>query len=172
MIARRHLTRVRVGGGQVSSPTPIGDHFDHVVRGEAQRSSPGNPKHRRHRHRGGEWDAWFALPRRKRRILIGARFARRNAMWPDELADMIERNHPNLDGPPLDWFYRTAFEVLRERRAARNRDRHLRVARQSGHSTYYRRRAALAVEAGYPSFWQYRKAKWSPTVDRQLEDAA
>jgi len=156
----------------LTSPTPIGDHFDHVVRGEAHRSSPGRQKQRRHRRRGGEWDAWFALPLRKRRILIGAGFARRDAMWPDDLADMIERNHPNLTGPPLDWFYRTAFEVLQERRHARNRDRHLRVANQTGHPNYYRRRAALAVEAGYPSFWRYRKAKWSTSSDRQLEDVA
>lgn len=149
----------------MSSPTPIGDHFDRIVRGEAHRSSPG-------RHPGGEWDAWFALRRRSRRILTGAGFARRNAMWPDDLADMIERNHPNLDEPALDWFYRTAFEVLRERRHARNRARHLRVANQSGHSTYYQRRQALAVDAGYPSFWQYRKAKWSPPADRALKDAA
>ena len=86
--------------------------------------------------------------------------------------DMIERNHPNLDGEPLDWFYRTTFQVLAERRSARNRDRHLRVARQSGHSTYYLRRAALAVEAGYPSFWQYRKAKWHTTAIATFEDAA
>jgi hypothetical protein len=155
----KRRSRLRVGGGQVSSPTPIGDHFDRIVRGEAHRSSPGR-RPSPGRHRGGEWDGWFALPRRKRRILIGAQFARRNAMWPDDLADMIERNHPNLDGDPLEWFYRTTFQVLRERRAARNRDRHLRVARQSGHATYYQRRAALAAEAGYPSFWHYRKSKW------------
>ena len=148
------------------SPTPIGDHFDHVVAGEAHRSSPG-------RYPGGEWDAWFALPRRKRRILIGAGFARRHGMWPDDLADLIERRHPNLDEPPLEWFYRTTFQVLRERRAARNRDRHQRVASQSGHVSYYRRRAALAVEAGYPSFWQYRKAKWHDhTPVATFEDAA
>lgn len=165
LMRRRHLSRCRVGGGIVSSPTPIGDHFDLVVRGEAHRSSPGG-------HAGGEWDAWFAMPTRKRRMLIGARFARRNGMWPDELADMIERNHPNLAGEPLEWFYRTAFEVLRERRSAHNRDRHLRVARQSGHPTYYRRRCALAVAAGFVSFWQYRKAKWSDTPHAELEDAA
>lgn len=146
------------------TPTPIGDHFDLVVRGEAHRSSPG-------RHPGGEWDAWFALPRRQRRVLIGAGFARRNAMWPDDLADMIQRNHPNLGGPPLEWFYRSAFDVLRERRHARNRDRHLRLAKRSGHRTYYERRAALAVEAGFVSFWHYRKTKWGAPVDR-FEDAA
>jgi hypothetical protein len=103
--------------------------------------------------------------------LIGAGFVRRNAMWPDDLADLIERNHPNLDGPPLEWFYRTTLQVLRERRHARNRDRHLRVAKQSGHPTYYQRRAALAVEAGFVSFWHYRKIKWSSPSD-SFEQAA
>lgn len=145
--------------------TPIGDHYELVVRGEAHRSKPG-PR------RGGEWDPWFALPRRQRRILIGARFARPDAMWPDDLADLIVRNHPNLDTEPLDWYYRTSLQVLRERRAARNRDRHLRVATESGHATYYRRRAALATAAGYPTFWQYRKTKWHRTDKEQLEEAA
>lgn len=154
----------------MSSPTPIGDHFDHVVRGEAHRSSPGRYRHRRGRRRGGEWDPWFELAPRKRRVLIGARFARAGGMWPDDLADMIERNHPNLDGDPLEWFYRTAFQVLDERRRAHNYDRHRRVARQSGHPTYYQRRAELAREAGYISFWHYRSVKWGR--QSTLEDAA
>lgn len=135
--------------------TPFGDRFELVLQAEAHRSAPG-------RHPGGEWDAWFALPRRTRRVLIGARFARRGGLEPDVLADLIVRNHPNLGGElPLEWFYRSCLEVLAERRRARHRDRHLRVAVESGHGSYYERRCALAVAAGFPSFWAYRRGKWS-----------
>jgi hypothetical protein len=138
------------------TPTPIADHLELVVQGEAHRSRCG-------RHPGGEWDPWRSLTARKRHTLIGARFARPNALWPDELADLINRRHPGLNGTdPLEWYFRTCFEALNELRHARNRDRHTRIAEQTGHATYYRRRQALAVDAGYRSFWQYRQSQWGP----------
>lgn len=139
------------------TPTPIGDLFDLVVQGEAHASSPG-------RHPGGEWDPWFALPRRTRRILIGARMARSGALMPDQLADLIVRRHPCLDEPPLDWYFRTALAAIQERRYASNRDRHQRLAwggsfTPGAFRTYYRYRDARVREMGFCSLWHYRKAK-------------
>lgn len=124
--------------------TPIGDRFDQVIGAEAHASSPTvKGKH------GGEWDAWYALPRRTRRRLIGAGFARKGAMEPDVLADLITRQGVTDDyREALDWFYRTAIAALDERQRERRRVRRVPFVDRN----------AKAIAQGYLSFWQYRKA--------------
>jgi hypothetical protein len=79
-------------------------------------------------------------------------------MAPDQLAHIIDQ-HKSFPGygEALEWFYRTALASIREQQYARNVDRHRRVARQSGHPSYYARRVALAQAQECPSLWAYRK---------------
>ncbi len=136
--------------------TPIGDEFERITEGEIARSSPG-------RRPGGEWDPWFALAPKTRRRLIGAGFAGLVALEPDVLADIIERNHPGLDGEePMAWYYRTALKVMVERRTASKLHRRNRLTRTAGYKTEYEHRTRQARAAGYDTFWQYRQARqWS-----------
>lgn len=139
----------------MTTPTPLCDLLDHVLRGEAHRSNAPSK-------RGGEWDAWFALPQRSRRRLIGARWARFGALPPDVLADRI-RDVIAVDDP-LVWFYRTALAAIDERQRAANVDRHVRVAVDGGDVSYYARRTRLVQQVGHPSLWHYRVARgWSVT---------
>jgi len=137
------------------TPTPICDLLDSVIGVESHATRPSG-------RAGGEWDQWRALPRRHRRVLIGAGFATPHGMAPDVLADFIIARR--CDGAEhydeaLAWFYRTALAAVRERRAAANRDRHERVAKQHGQPTYYAHRTEYVRQLGHASLWHYRKAK-------------
>lgn len=133
--------------------TPIGDELERVTEGETHRTSAG-------RHRGGEWDAWYHLPLRTRQRITGAGYARRYGRPPDELADIITHNKPDVADDPLGWFYRQTLRALTERRQAARRDRRLRLAAAHGHRTEYEYRVAQARAAGFDTFWQYRQHRW------------
>lgn len=78
---------------------------------------------------------------------------------PDVFADLLRRYAGSQVEPdPIDWFLRTATRAVREAQAAANLDRHRRVARSTGHKTYYAHRDAWCRLHGYPSLWAYRKA--------------
>lgn len=153
-----------VSGGQ---DTPITDLLYEVTGGEPMPTwnrQRGRLEWGQRRVAGGEWDYIRELPLRTRRVLTGAGYMRLRAMYPDEFAELL-RNHPatNLEGAcDTDchaWFVRHALAAIRERRTAHHYNRHLAVARASGHRTYYARRVELVGELGYPSLWAYRKAQ-------------
>lgn len=96
-------------------------------------------------------------------------------MVPDVLADFIDaRLH--TDDNPLDWYYRTALAAIEEVRAARNRDRHLQLAKRYELPSYYQYRTIIVQEAGYKSLWHYRQEqgwgenrspRWKPRLHLQ-----
>jgi hypothetical protein len=143
--------------------TPIGDML--YALGEPL---PTWNRHRGHlgmdgkRKPGGEWDYIRALPIRTRRRLTGAGFMAREAMRPDEFADMLRRNVPHLadlgDTDCHAWYVKHALLALTERRQAEHHDRHLAYALASGAPSYYALRDQRARAAGYRSFWHQRKA--------------
>lgn len=144
------------------TPTPITDRLRAVVGAEAHASSPT----RTHDHagrrveRGGEYDAWYALPARSRRRLIGAGWARKGAMQPDELADLIARNGgPSDYREALEFYYRLALLAIDERRRAYEIDTRNARAKAAGQPSYFHYRNQQARAAGHASLWQYRKSK-------------
>jgi len=151
------------------SDTPIGDMLLNAVGNEPL------PTWNRNRGRigmdgkrkpGGEWDYIRSLPIKTRRRLTGAGYMAKNAMAPDEFADMLRNNVPHLAGRGDTechaWFVKHALLALTERRRADRYDRHLAYARSRGAPSYYALRNAEAFLDGYDSLWQMRKAKgWS-----------
>jgi hypothetical protein len=148
------------------SDTPIGDMLYDAIGGEPM------PTWNRNRGRinadgkrvaGGEWDYIKSLPIRTRRRLTGAGFMSLYAMNPDEFADLIRNNAPNMGGRGdtecHQWYVRHALLALDERRRAEHYDRHLAYARARGSSTYYELRDWEARQRGYRSYWHYRKAR-------------
>ena len=115
----------------------------------------------RRRHAGGEWDSLAAAPLRLRRRLAGAGMLRRDGMKPDVFCDMLRRYVGSECEPdPIAWYLREATRAIRERRTAVDREARLRLARRNGLHSYYEWRLVQAIEAGYDSFWEYRKSRW------------
>lgn len=134
--------------------TPITDLLELVVGGERIATSA-RPAARR----GGEWDAWYAVPLRKRQRLTGAGWARRRGMAPDQLADVIRQTYPHLsDSECVEWYVRTALLAIDESRRARRAARTARFCARIGARSYYAYRDVRCVLAGWPSFWAWRKA--------------
>lgn len=135
-------------------PTPITDRLARILNGDAHASAP------RVRPHGGEWDAWFALSRRQRRILIGARYARATGRQPDVLAAIIRAHGGATDErDALAWFYQEALAAVVERRRAAHWTRHAKVARRHGHVTYFAYRQALARAEGHASYRERRRMR-------------
>lgn len=143
--------------------TPRADHLDAVVGGNRHATSPARPKP------GGEWDAWYALPRKSRHRLIGSRFCAAGGLQPDVLALLIEAETGQDWRHCLAWFYREALASIREERASRDRRSHDQLARRHQFPTYYLYRTHLVRQLGYPSLYAYRKAMGWDGHDRQPE---
>jgi hypothetical protein len=149
--------------------TPIGDMLYITTGGEPMPTWNRNRGHLSmdgKRKPGGEWDYIRALPIKTRRRLTGAGYMAKNAMQPDDFADMIRRNGPNTgrlsDYECHAWYVSMALRALTERRRAEHRDRHLAYARSRGAPSYYALRNAEAFLDGYDSLWHKRKAMgWS-----------
>jgi len=151
------------------SATPVGDMLHSVLGGEPMPTWNRNRGHRGmdgKRKPGGEWDYIRALPLKTRRRLTGAGYMAKNAMSPDDFADMIRRYAPGMgsagDTECHAWYVKHALLALTERRQADRYDRHLAYARSRGAPSYYALRNAEAFLDGYDSLWHKRKAKgWS-----------
>ena len=139
-----------------STPTPIYDRLVWIIGGETLATYHGQT--------GGEWDCLRDIPLRRRQALTGAGWMSRWGAAPDVFADLLRSYGPSdVEGlavgmDPIEWYVREAWRATIERRYAVNRDRHRRLAKRAGKSSYYAYRDARAVEAGYESLWHYRKA--------------
>lgn len=147
------------------TPTPITDRLAHVIGGEAHATTPADDK-----RAGGEWDAWYALPRRTRKRLTGAGYARRGAMQPDVFADLLRsRGFGDDYRQALERFYGEALLAIIETRRARTNNSRARQAKATGHRSYFALRNARAVALGYRSFWHLRatiaKGEHQPTTE-------
>lgn len=123
----------------------------------------------RPRQQGGEHDYLATMSARMLRRLRGAgwlvRWDHPAAAAPDVLhrvALEVGAPHTRTIEEFVQWYVRTASLAIRESRTLAHRRRHAAVAKAGGDESYYARRARLAIEAGYPSFWAYRQAHgWS-----------
>lgn len=129
--------------------------LDRVLGGEALASSPT-------RHTMPEWESYLLnLPKRTLRRLRGARYMRRGAMQPDELADLICARVPGIDNDSdaMAWYVKTCLVAIDERRTIARRRRHGKLARRNGYRNYYEYREAKAKERGYASVYAERMAR-------------
>lgn len=118
---------------------------------------------------GGEYDALSNQPTRRLRRLRGAGWLGvRGGVTIDVLWHTAQESGlvPGIDTiDTIDafwsWYLRTAEAAVLEGQAHRNRARHDRLAEKPWWATrasYYNRRDRLARDAGYGTFWKYRKA--------------
>lgn len=128
------------------------DELDRVMGGDAIASRPAA-------RAGGEWDALRALPKRTRRVLIGAGYLRPHGLQPDVAADLIQAAVPGVGSvdEAIGWYVRTCIAAIAESRTAAGRRRRAQLARRSGHATYYAYRNEWARSRGHRSVWHMRR---------------
>lgn len=137
--------------------TPATDDIERVLGANRLLSMP--PKRRP--QLGGEWDALLSIPNRTRRTLIGAGFLTSTGLKPDVAAECISAGVPGVEttDDAVEWYVRTALVSIAEQRRVRHSVRHHRFAVRQGAVSYFDYRDTVAVLAGFPSLWHYRKAK-------------
>lgn len=135
------------------TPTPIGDRLAEWSQGNAMAT------YRADRHTP-EFDPYTEFSRRDLRRLTSARYLTATGERPDVMADLLwKAGGDQVTDDPVAWYLTEALRALAERRAARNRDRHIAVARRNGHQTYYQHRNEYARSLGYGSLWDMRRRK-------------
>jgi hypothetical protein len=130
--------------------TPVADMLEEITGGDSCASFHGQS--------GGEWDTLRETPLKVRRSLTSAGFFSLRGWQPDRFVDiLVERGGGAVRGDPMEWYVRTARTALRERREAHRVGAEVALAKAGGHDTIFAHRDALAVEAGYCSYWKYRR---------------